>query len=274
MNIKISSETQISDLKKARALMKSVIVSNPKSASGWVAAARVEELDGKFDEARAIMAKACSQFGENEDIWLEAARLSDARDQKAIIARAIRQMPQSKKLWLQAAKLEGQESDPVKARSKKRQVLRRALEQVPDDLELWKEAIGLEDEDGARSLLHRAVKCVPHATELWLTLAKLEKYDVAKLVLNDAIQALPTDHTIWTAAAMLEEANENGAKAADMIKRALKKLTKAGVEVTRDEWLKQAVTAEQAETPVTCQAIVDQTLTLGFDSDLAAYESP
>jgi pre-mRNA-processing factor 6 len=46
--IKISSETEINDLKKARALLKAVISSNPKNSDGWIAAARVEELDGKI----------------------------------------------------------------------------------------------------------------------------------------------------------------------------------------------------------------------------------
>ena len=47
-SIKINNDTEINDLKKARALLKSVIISNPKSSSGWIAAARVEELDGKI----------------------------------------------------------------------------------------------------------------------------------------------------------------------------------------------------------------------------------
>ncbi len=47
-SLKISSETEINDLKKARALLKAVISSNPKNSSGWIAAARVEELDGKI----------------------------------------------------------------------------------------------------------------------------------------------------------------------------------------------------------------------------------
>ena len=45
-SIKISSETEIQDIKKARALLKSVILSDPSNASGWIAAARIEELDG------------------------------------------------------------------------------------------------------------------------------------------------------------------------------------------------------------------------------------
>ena len=47
-SLKINSETEINDYKKARALLKAIITSNPKSTSGWIAAARVEELDGKI----------------------------------------------------------------------------------------------------------------------------------------------------------------------------------------------------------------------------------
>ena len=58
-SLKISSETEINDYKKARALLKAIITSNPKSTSGWIAAARVEELDGKIQEARNILSQAC-----------------------------------------------------------------------------------------------------------------------------------------------------------------------------------------------------------------------
>lgn len=101
-------------------------------------------------------------------------------------------------------------------------------------MELWKEAIALEEEQGAKELLEKAVTCVPHATELWLALAKLSQYEEAKGVLNRAIQTLPTDHTIWVNAAMLEEANDNVKGVHDLIKRAFKRLAKAGVTVTRD----------------------------------------
>lgn len=76
-SIKITSETEISDLKKARALLKSVILSDPKNASGWIAAARIEELDGKLTEARTILQKACEHFVDNEDVWMEAIRIAE-----------------------------------------------------------------------------------------------------------------------------------------------------------------------------------------------------
>jgi len=42
--MKVSSDAEIGDIKKARLLLKSVINTNPKHAPGWIAAARLEEL--------------------------------------------------------------------------------------------------------------------------------------------------------------------------------------------------------------------------------------
>lgn len=52
-----------------------MITSDPKHAPGWIAAARLEELDGKLQEARNIIAQGLNHCGDSEDIWLEAARL-------------------------------------------------------------------------------------------------------------------------------------------------------------------------------------------------------
>lgn len=41
----------------------------------WIAAARIEEYDGKIDKARDLIARGLELCGKNEDIWLEAARL-------------------------------------------------------------------------------------------------------------------------------------------------------------------------------------------------------
>lgn len=43
-SMKIASDADISDIKKARLLLKSVIQTNPKHAPGWIAAARLEEV--------------------------------------------------------------------------------------------------------------------------------------------------------------------------------------------------------------------------------------
>lgn len=62
-------------MKKARLIMKSAITSNPKSAPSWIAAARIEEYDGKMETARKMIANGLDHCPDNEDIWLEATRL-------------------------------------------------------------------------------------------------------------------------------------------------------------------------------------------------------
>jgi pre-mRNA-processing factor 6 len=42
----------LGDLTRARLLLKSAVQSNPKNPDIWMSAARVEELDGKLNEAR------------------------------------------------------------------------------------------------------------------------------------------------------------------------------------------------------------------------------
>jgi hypothetical protein len=42
---------------------------------GWIAAARLEEIAGKLVNARKIIAKGCDECPDNEDVWLENARL-------------------------------------------------------------------------------------------------------------------------------------------------------------------------------------------------------
>ena len=68
---------------------------------------------------------------------------------------------------------------------------------------------------------------------MWLALAKLEPYERAKEVLNNAISEIPTNYSIWITAGKLEEANGNTKKVFDITKRAIKKLAKLGVKITR-----------------------------------------
>lgn len=45
-----ATDAEISDIKKARLLLKSVISTNPRHAPGWIAAARLEEVAGKLQQ--------------------------------------------------------------------------------------------------------------------------------------------------------------------------------------------------------------------------------
>jgi len=235
-----------------------VIESNPNNTSAWLAAARVEELDGKIQAARQLMAKACERFPENEDIWFEAARLSPPEKQMSLLMIAVGKMPKSKKLWLRLARTE---KDP----KKKSAILQKALEEISNDVELWKEAIEIEEPAQAVVLLHKAVECVPHSVDLWLALAKLETYENARDVLNRARNAVSTEPTIWVHAAKLEEAQGNAKKVEKIISLALSNLE--GVNIKRDQWLTEAVNAEKSESLVTCRALVKLTMLKGLDDE-------
>ncbi len=122
--VHINSESEISDIKKARLLLNSVTTTNPKHAPGWIAAARLEEVAGKMSVARSLAAEGCRRCPKEEDVWLEAARLYPLDRAKRVLAQAVIHVPKSVKVWLQASALETE----VK---RKRRVLRKALEVIP-----------------------------------------------------------------------------------------------------------------------------------------------
>lgn len=64
------------DIKRARALLDSVIKTNPKHAPGWIAAAALEVHANKMVTARKLIAKGCEMCPKSEDVWLQAAELN------------------------------------------------------------------------------------------------------------------------------------------------------------------------------------------------------
>jgi pre-mRNA-processing factor 6 len=145
-SVTLKSDAEISDIKKARLLLKSVINTNPKHAPGWIAAARLEEVAGKLPEAREMAMKGCELCPGAEDMWLEAARLQTPENAKAVLARGVAALPDSVNIWMQAANLEGD-------LAAKKRVMLRALERVPHSVKLWKAVVEISDEDDARILL-------------------------------------------------------------------------------------------------------------------------
>lgn len=242
--------TNVGDIQKARLLLKSVRDTNPKHGPGWIASARVEEAAGKLLKARKLIQEGCQICADQEDVWLEAARLHPPAVAKSILATAVRRIPTSVQLFLKAADLEANDAA-------KKAVLRKALEANPTSLTLWKAAIDLEEADDAKVLLAVAVERVPHAVDLWLALARLETYDNARKVLNQARRALPTERTIWIAAAKLEEGQQHNDLVTKIIQRAFSSLAKNdSVVVTRDQWLEEAESAEASGAPLTSAAII------------------
>jgi len=250
----------INDIKKARLLLKSVRETNPNHPPAWIASARLEEVTGKVQAARNLIMKGCEVNQNSEDLWLEAARLQPPDTGRAVIAQAARQIPTSVRVWIKAAELETE----LKAKKK---VFRKALEHIPNSVRLWKAAVELEEPDDARILLSRAVECCPTSVDLWLALARLESYENARKVLNKARENIPTDRQIWTTAAKLEEANGNSHMVDKIIERAVLSLTSNGVEISRDQWFKEAVEAEKGGSVLTCQSLIKSVIGHGVDDE-------
>lgn len=259
------NEADIGDINKARLLLKSVRETNPRHAPGWIAAARVEEAAGKTLHARKIIQEGCEICPDNEDIWLEAARLHPPEVGKSILATAARRMPNSVKIFLKAADMEHNVMH-------KKSILRKALESNSSSVSLWKAAIELEDADNARLLLSVAVEKIPKSLEMWLALARLESYENSRKVLNKARKALPGERAIWIAAAKLEEAQllsvcDSANKRLEVIDlidsiiaRAVKSLEKQNIEISRIQWLQEAEQSELSGSPLTCNSIIRHTV--------------
>uniref|UniRef100_A0AAQ5ZF11 Pre-mRNA-processing factor 6 n=1 Tax=Amphiprion ocellaris TaxID=80972 RepID=A0AAQ5ZF11_AMPOC len=250
----------ISDIKKARLLLKSVRETNPHHPPAWIASARLEEVTGKLQVARNLIMKGTEMCPKSEDVWLEAARLQPGDTAKAVVAQAVRHLPQSVRIYIRAAELE------TDVRAKKR-VLRKALENVSKSVRLWKTAVELEEPEDARIMLSRAVECCPTSVELWLALARLETYENARRVLNKARENIPTDRHIWITAAKLEEANGNTQMVDKIIDRAITSLRANGVEINREQWIQDAEECDKAGSVATCQAVIRAVIGIGIEEE-------
>lgn len=241
-------------------LLKSVRETNPNHPPAWIASARLEEVTGKIQSARNLIMQGTEMCPKSEDVWLEAARLQPQDLSKGVIAQAIRQIPNSVRVWIKAADLE------IETKAK-RKVYRKALEHIPNSVRLWKAAVELEDPEDARILLSRAVECCTTSVELWLALARLESYENARKVLNKARENIPTDRQIWITAAKLEEAHGNIHMVEKIIDRAITSLRANGVEINREQWLKDAVECEKSGSVLTCQAIIRTIIGIGVEDE-------
>ncbi|KAJ8548271.1 hypothetical protein K7X08_030740 [Anisodus acutangulus] len=152
-SMKIICDAEISDIKKARLLLKSVTQTNPKHPPRWIATARLEEMDevvGKMQVVGHLIKKGCEECPKNEDVWLETCRLANPLEAKTVIAQGVKANHNSVKLWMQASKLEEDTTN-------KSHVLRKGLEHIPDSVRLWKAVVELAKEEDARLWLQRAV---------------------------------------------------------------------------------------------------------------------
>ena len=260
-NMVLKSDAEISDIKKARKLLRSVCTVNPKHAPGWLAAARLEEVSGNLKAARELIAQGCEHCPRNEDMWIELARLDD-KEGKVILAQAVKQIPDSVNLWLKAHELE---MDP----KAKKKVLRKALENIPNSVQLWKATISAEENpQDAKLLLSKAVECIPSSVELWIAFAKLETGSNAQKILNRARVANPASHLIWLAAAKLMEKENQTERIGKVLEAAIRELTRIGSMPEKEVWIREAENCEDEKYLSTCNEIIIQTIAIDVEEEV------
>lgn len=317
----LDASSQLGDVKKARLLLKSVTSTNPVHGPGWIAAARVEEIAGKLPQAREIMRNACEACADQEDVWLEASRLEpSASEAKAVLIKAVsRHLPKSVALWLAAADLEITMEEAVQrglARKdaigsfkritiedmqaavptdeavlmqilKRKQLINQALGRIPDSIKLWQQAIAIEMRDSeAQQLLLQAKMACPEAVDFYLASARLESEpQQAQKLLNEARKRFPGEIRIWIAACRLVEEQQPSATlehVSGIVSQAVKRIAAAQAHVDRQVWLKQAEECEVDGYPLTCKAVLRQSLGMNIDpqdrfptwrADAAKFES-
>jgi len=247
--MKINSSNEISDIKKARKLLFSIIETNPKSSQGYISLARLEVATGNILAARKIILSGCQNCSQNSDIWLEAASLHAGESAKSIMAQAVNARPGEEIIWSRAANLEEKVEN-------KKSILRAALEILPKSSTLWKSLIELENEEDAKILLFRAVELIPDNSDFWLALIKLANYSEAKIILNRARKNLPHELNFWLTAAKLEEKHGNKINVKKIIEKAEKNFNQMGKKIERNEWITQATKAEKEGAEETCRAII------------------
>ncbi|GIZ49079.1 hypothetical protein CKM354_001211900 [Cercospora kikuchii] len=256
-----AGEIPVGDIRRARVLLESVIKTNPKHGPGWIAAARLEEYAGKIVAARNVIRRGCEMCPKSEAVWLESIRLNDNANAKIIAAKAIENNDRSVQLWLEASNLE-------QLPAAKKRVLRKALDHIPQSVAIWKQAVNLEEDPAdAKLLLAKATEIIPLSVELWLALARLETPEQAQVVLNKARKAVPASYEIWIAAARLQEQTGQHAMVLKVMERAIKSLQKESAMLKREQWIEQAEICEEEGAPLTCQAIITNTIGWSLDPD-------
>ena len=194
-SVKVNSAAEVSDIKKARMLMQSVIDSNPALASGYIGLSRLEKDTGRLKEAREVIMRGCERCASSEDVWMEAALAAHGQGQPRHPGqghRAAAHVHQPVDAGVQAGgEGRGQEARPApRARAHPQQ--HRPVE-------------GRHRHGGrgrrARPPQAAPSELVPESGDMWLAYARLSPYEDARAILNRARRAVPTDSSIWITAA-------------------------------------------------------------------------
>lgn len=248
---------EIQDLQKARLLFKSIRESDPKNDKGWLASARLEELNGRLEEARKLLRQGLLSSSKSEDLWTELIRLSDLRDKESVINKALNSISKSVAIWMLWI-------DLAKSTTEKQTILQKALKSCPHEEALWTRLVAMTPEDEfKRQILEQAVANCPSSVDLWLTYAKLSDYQSARVILNNANRVFQNEEPrIWIAGASLEEANgSDESRLEKILTKGLSKIASSKNESDLMEFtLTQCVECERISSPQTGKILLQLSL--------------
>uniref|UniRef100_A0A0D3EM16 PRP1 splicing factor N-terminal domain-containing protein n=1 Tax=Oryza barthii TaxID=65489 RepID=A0A0D3EM16_9ORYZ len=163
-SMKITSDAEISDIKKARLLgsSSSVAAECPTNEDVWLKACRLASPD----EAKAVIARA----------KLETSDLNKSR----VLRKGLEHIPDSVRLWKSVVELANEEDA--------RLLLHWAVECCPFHLELWLALARLETYDQAKKVLNKAKEKLPKEPAIWIMAAKLEEANGNTESVNEVIE--------------------------------------------------------------------------------------
>jgi hypothetical protein len=162
-SMKITSATEVADIKKARLLLKSVITTNPHHGPGWIAAARLEELAGKLNVRAGRGGKGGGWGG-----WGPAARGGGGWRPAGRPGRGLPAprtplpscRPRSRAILPAPAPLAPTPKQTA------RELITKGCEQCPSNEDVWLEASRLQPPDLAKAVLARGVAHIPDSVKL------------------------------------------------------------------------------------------------------------
>lgn len=262
-----STRDGFSDIKKSRAIFKSLRASEPYNPISWISSARLEVQAKKIETAKRLIMEGCRRCTKDPGIWLECLEIyaNDVAMSRKIAAEAVSFNPGSVVLWKASVALEADQFS-------KRKVAKKALEKVPESEEVWDLAVELEDDDEAKQLLQTAVEIIPESESLWLKLL-MRVSDVAekRQILNLARKHLAGSEKVWIEASKLEESvlpdgsAKAGGKVAKIVSKGVGSVRKNGNKLTGSQWILAASECEEQGYPLTSEALVQATISIGLE---------
>ncbi|CAN8070286.1 unnamed protein product, partial [Agarophyton chilense] len=244
--MKLTSKSEIGDVKRARRLLESITQTNSTHAPGWIAAAHVwatfadfERRGGELGRAQEVLRRGIASCGGTVTLWLMLAKdrwkAEGAEAGRAVLREALAKNGEHEEIWLAAAKIETESGELRKAREMLRQGREgagrggvgseRASARVFMKSALVERQI--EDAEAERQLLEAGLRAHANAEKLWLMLAQWHERrgGDAGEVYRAAVKECAGAAAVWIGYARWEEGCGRVAKARAILERARSKLS-------------------------------------------------